>query len=360
MRNAELFDAYLKGELSGEEKNKFEGQLSDPEFARSFNEHQKLVNSLQRQTKNQEVRKNLREIHQANFGRSAKVVSLPKLVANTRIIAVAASTAAVVVLCTVAFLSAAGYLLKKQSSQITELRREVQDLKYSSEAIVSGITKTLKKPAYAPANYEGTGFTISKEGYIITSLHMVKDADSIFVSNGYVERCVAQLVHRDSGIDLAVLKVGMPGCNSKPEKLPYSFREKQSEVGEKVFTIGFPRKDLVYGEGSLSSLSGFYNDTNMYQISIPVNPGNSGGPLLDEGGNVIGIIRGKISSEEGTGFAVKSGQILQSLRNAQSEDIRALAPAKPLKKETLKGMKRTDQVRKIQPFVYNVMVYKRD
>jgi S1-C subfamily serine protease len=116
---------------------------------------------------------------------------------------------------------------------------------------------------------------------------------------------------------------------------------------------------MVYGEGSLSSLSGYFNDTAMYQISIPVNPGNSGGPLLNDQGNVIGVIRGKITGAEATGFAVKSNEIFKTISALPVDSTRNDLMNKP-KKQTLKGLKRTEQIKRINPYVFNILVYKKD
>src|SRR5204862_1098908 len=105
---------------------------------------------------------------------------------------------------------------------------------------------------------------------------------------------------------------------------PVTFRlkEKPADIGDKVFTLVYPRRDMVYGEGSVSPLSGYSNDTVMYQLSIPVNPGNSGGPLLDENGNIIGVIRGKIAGAEATGFAIKSGEIMNAVRETATDSAK--------------------------------------
>jgi S1-C subfamily serine protease len=110
--------------------------------------------------------------------------------------------------------------------------------------------------------------------------------------------------------------------------------------------------------GALSSMTGFNNDTTMYQISIPVNPGNSGGPLMDEQGNIIGVIRGKQSSAEGTGFAIKSNFIKQAIDKLENDSLKKDL-ALVTKKSNLRGLKRSEQIKKIQPFVFNVMVYKK-
>ena len=144
---------------------------------------------------------------------------------------------------------------------------------------------------------------------------------------------------------------------AKNWQVPFNFNGKSAEVGEEVYTLGYPRKDVVYGEGSLSSLSGYFNDTLMYQVSIPVNPGNSGGPLLDSQGNIIGVIRGKISSAEGTGFAIKSTEILRSISAVEGETMKSELVLNA-NKSALKKLKRSEQIKRINPYVFNVLIYK--
>ena len=96
----------------------------------------------------------------------------------------------------------------------------------------------------------------------------------------------------------------------------------------------------------------------MYQVSIPVNPGNSGGPVLDEEGNVVGVIRGKISGAEATSFAIKANQILNSINSSVSDSLKT--ELSPKRKSNLRQMKRADQIKKINPYVFNVLVYKKD
>jgi len=263
------------------------------------------------------------------------------------------------VMSTVAVLSTGGYLLKKQNNEILDLKKEVDGLKYTQGAIVEGITKgageiAKSKVVYAPANFEGSAFAFNNNGYIVTSLHMIKDADSVFIQNNSTERTLANVIIVDPKLDLAVLKIQNKEI-TKNWQIPFTFAEKGTDIGEKVFTLGYPRKDMVYGEGSLSSLSGFYNDTTMYQISIPVNPGNSGGPLLDEQGNIIGVIRGKITGAEATGFAIKAKEIIKSINLLSADSIQTIN-----KKPALKGVKRTEQIKRINPYVFNVLVYNRD
>jgi len=360
MRTVDLFDDYLEGRLSKDQKEEFEQRvLSDEIFAKAFNEHKRTVSLLNKNEERTQLRKALKAIHEQEFGKEAKIIPLKKegFQKYARTAAMAASVGLIAVLATLTLLSTGGYLLKKQSNEITDLKRDIEELKYSQDAIVKGIINAgEKKKKYAPANFEGTGFAMNNKGYIITSWHMVNGADSIFIENSKVERALTKIIFSDPRTDIAVLKVENEEI-TKTWQVPFSFSTKTSDIGEKVFTLGYPRKEVVYGEGSLSALSGYRNDTVMYQISIPVNPGNSGGPLLDEQGNVIGLIRGKITSAEATSFAVKSNEILKTI-NAIETDSSKDELSMNTKRNMLKGVKRSEQIKRINPYVFNIMVYK--
>ena len=362
MRATDLFDNYLFGTITEQDKLDFELRLkNDTEFAIAFEKHRTLIEGLNQHEQHAAIKQIFSTIHQQSFGKDAKIISIKESFAKKhgKLVAVAASVAVIAVLSTFTILSAGGYLLKQQRNDITDLKRDVTELKYSQEAIIGGISsaKTNRLKKYAPANIEGTGFAINNKGYFITSLHMVKNADSVFVTNSLLERVSAKLVAVDNILDIAIFKLEQVDAISM-KQYPFSFNNHHSEIGDKVFTIGYPRKDIVYGEGALSSLSGYNNDTTMFQISIPVNPGNSGGPLIDEKGNVIGMIRGKLSNAEGTGFAIKSDLLKQIIDSVKDETIKAELVLNT-KKSTLKGLKRSEQIKRMEPFVFNIMVYKK-
>lgn len=358
MRSVELFDGYLNSELSAEDKAAFEARLlNDETFKQAFEQHKKLIETLRNAENQKSFKQTLKAIHEKTVGKEAKVISLEEETfarKHGKTIAVAASTALFAVFSTVAVLSTGGYLLKKQSNQITELKRDVMKLQASNNGIVEGI-KGRNKVKYAPANVEGSAFAINNEGYIITSFHLINGADSIFIQNGNTERVSAKLVMSDPKLDMAVLKVSNDSV-TKQWQVPFSLVDRKIDIGERVFTLGYPRNEMVYGEGSLSSLSGLNDDTSMVQISIPVNPGNSGGPLLDEYGNIIGVIRGKVTNAEATGFAIKAKELINAIQ-LLSDKSEQKVNLKTGRIKTKAG-KRTEQIKKINPYVFNVMVYK--
>jgi len=359
MKNVDLFDSYLNGHLGAEEKIKFETQLSnDAVFNKAFTEHKLFVETLLVNAERTYLKKKLQSIHEAEFQNEAKLISINQsqsfLQKYGRTIAVAACTSAFIMFGSVVFLNSQ----KHNTNEITDLKRDVLALKYSKDVLIEEIAKTNSKIHYAPANLEGSAFALNNKGYIITSFHMINGADSVFIQNNTTERSLAKVVLIDPKLDFAILKIENTEV-TKNWQVPFAFNDKLSDIGEKVYTLGYPRQDMVYGEGSLSSLSGFYNDTTMYQISIPVNPGNSGGPLLDEQGNVIGVVRGKNTNAEATGFAIKTNEIIKVINKFANDsvikDIALLA-----KKSSLKNLKRTEQIRRINPYVFNVLVYKKD
>ncbi|MDX2172673.1 MAG: serine protease [Bacteroidota bacterium] len=359
MKNVDLFDSYLNNCLSVEENKEFETRLNnDVVFNKAFTEHKLFVETLRLSAERNSLKKKLQGIHHSEFANDGKIISLNKpesfLQKYGKSIAVAASTSAIIMFGSIVFLNSQ----KHNTNEITDLKRDVLALKYSKDVLIEEIAKTNSKIHYAPANLEGSAFALNNKGYIITSCHMIKGADSVFIQNNTTERSLAKVVMSDSKLDFAILKIENSAV-TKNWQVPFAFNDKLSDIGEKVYTLGYPRQDMVYGEGSLSSLSGFYNDTTMYQISIPVNPGNSGGPLLDEQGNVIGVVRGKNTNAEATGFAIKTNEIIKAINKFANDsiikDITQLS-----KRSSLKNLKRTEQIKRINPYVFNVLVYKKD
>lgn len=136
----------------------------------------------------------------------------------------------------------------------------------------------------------GTGFIVSPDGFILTAYHVVDGAKSIkinFQDGRFVEASVQQ---SSKSTDLAVLQVN----TSTPNYLPL-VPTKTSKVGESIFTMGFPMEHLLgkepkFTDGTISALSGIGGEATFFQMSVPIQPGNSGGPVVNNRGEVIGIV----------------------------------------------------------------------
>ena len=364
MRTVDLFDNYINGKLGPDEITEFEIKLkTDLLLANAFIEHVNLINTLNQAQFRSNLKRTLNQIHLKEIGPTLNIISINReqsfFKKHTKTLAIAASSALIAVMITVSLLMGLGYLSKKQSNQITDLNRVGLERKSKTLINIKDSKSNAKEASYRAANIEGSAFALNNKGYIVTSFHMVKGADSIFIENDLIDRACTKVIFTDANLDLAILKIVNSDLVAK-WRVPFSIKEKNADVGEKVFTLGYPRNEIVYGDGSLSSLSGYSNDKSMYQISIPVNPGNSGGPLLDENANVIGVIRGKISGEEGTGFAIKSNEILKAISELENDSLKQELMSQNKRNQNIKNLKRSEQIKLINPYVFNVLVYKKD
>lgn len=140
----------------------------------------------------------------------------------------------------------------------------------------------------------GTGFFVSRAGHIITSYHVIAQANEIGIIIEAGEFLPAKLIRADRANDLALLKTEY---YSEPLSLLHTA---ELEKGAEVFTLGYPRLGVQGQEqkatfGRINSLSGLRGDIRLIQIDVPVQPGNSGGPLIDSTGNVVGVIAGTLN-----------------------------------------------------------------
>jgi S1-C subfamily serine protease len=210
-----------------------------------------------------------------------------------------------------------------------------------------------------PPKATGTAFFITDDGCLLTCAHVLADAVRIEVAIGD-KRLRARLVGSDTANDVGVLKV-----TGEFKALPLA-ASRGVKLGDSIFTIGFPNADIQGIEpkltrGEINSLAGLKDDPRHFQISAPVQPGNSGGPLVDLSGNVVGLVAarlGDIAALELTGslpqnvnYALKSSFITAFLET-MPEVTAKLKPPRPATERPLSQV--ADEVK---PSVVLVTVY---
>lgn len=164
----------------------------------------------------------------------------------------------------------------------------------------------------------GSGFFIDKSGLIATNSHVIDDAKEIeveFVRNGLKEKYPAIVLRADNSSDLAILKI-VANEFMPLRSLPYNFKIESLDVGTEVFSLGYPMalfpmgSDIKYTNGSISSKTGYHGSISTYQISVPIQPGNSGGPLFDADGNIVGLTSSgfdrSLNLTENVNYAIKA------------------------------------------------------
>lgn len=175
--------------------------------------------------------------------------------------------------------------------------------------------------------WTGTGFAI-KDGFIVTNHHVVDGAKTIKVYgvNGNINRFYsATVVASDKNNDLSIIKINDYSFNGFAS-IPYAIKTSVAEVGENVFVMGYPLTQLMGNEvkltnGIVSSKSGYQGDISAYQMSAPVQPGNSGGPMFDDNGDIIGIVNASIPGAENVGYAIKTSYLRNLIENVTSDNI---------------------------------------
>ena len=140
----------------------------------------------------------------------------------------------------------------------------------------------------------GTGFFVGADGFIVTNAHVVDGCENPKIVSGLAEPLVAQVLARDPENDLALLKVDF--AFDRAATLRFGVR-----VGEEIAAFGFPHADMLassgnFTTGNITALAGLGDDTRFLQVSAPVQAGNSGGPLLDASGNLVGVVSAKLDA----------------------------------------------------------------
>jgi len=204
----------------------------------------------------------------------------------------------------------------------------------------------------------GTGFLISEDGFLITNEHVIRNVARIRVVTvaGMIS---AKVVKVDAANDLALLK-----AEGRFAALRVA-ASRGVKLGGTVVTVGFPNIGLQgfapkLAKGEIASLSGAQDDARYFQISVPVQPGNSGGALVDERGNVVGVVSAKLSARaalsatgalpENVNYAVKSSFLLGFLESVP--DVSA-----KLKEPQTKERKFEDVVKSAEQAAVLVLVY---
>lgn len=367
MNDIQLLDAierYIRGEMRPDERLQFENlRKSNPEVDQLVVEHTLFLQQLNHFGERKELRSSLNDIHtdltekgkidSMKLKGGAKIVYLWKR--YRRVAAIAASIAGVTALTISALVWA---FAPKANPDVDQLKRDINDLVVKTDKqgtklnnVITIIDSDKKKNIVYTSG--GTGFIIDAKGYLVTNFHVVDKARNIAVQNNKGE-FVARLVYTDRSKDIAILKIDDESF--KPyTSIPYSISKTSARLAEPIFTLGFPKNEIVYGQGYLSSLTGFNGDTLSCQIEIAANHGNSGSPIMNKNGEVVGILNARQTSTEGFTFAIQGKYIYKALDDLKKTDT-TYQHVKLTTKSAIAGIERTEQVKKLEDYIYMVKV----
>jgi S1-C subfamily serine protease len=172
----------------------------------------------------------------------------------------------------------------------------------------------------------GTCFTVSQDGLVMTALHVVDTDDVIHVQFADGTVAEAEVERFSEAHDVAVLSTGQ----ARSDYLTFASTDDLT-AGDPVFTIGFPAPEILgsepkFTDGVISALSGADGDDAFLQMSAPVQPGNSGGPLMNFAGQVVGVVDSTMGSRA---FEAQTGSLPQNINWAVKGSYAALLLGEP-------------------------------
>ena len=217
-------------------------------------------------------------------------------------------------------------------------------------------------------DWYGTGFAL-KEGYVVTNYHVVDGATHVYikgVGGDFSQEYAVTVVEVDKENDLAIVKIDDSKFTGFVN-IPYSIQTAAAEIGEDIFVLGYPMTDVMGEEiklttGVINSCSGYKGDNRSYQISAPIQPGNSGGPLFNKKGEVIGVVNAKLLGAENAGYAIKAQYLSKYLDTTSNSDFNFMSWVKSIKndirhfftKRSLSNQSLVEQVKMIKNHVFIV------
>ena len=244
-----------------------------------------------------------------------------------------------------------------------ERRRQAQELERQRQAELER-QKELERQAeeQKKAGWSGTGFALN-QGHIVTNYHVVENAQTILVKGvkgDFNIELRAKVVATDKVNDIAIIKIDDTRFNGFGA-IPYKIKRGMADVGESVWALGYPMigmmgEEIKFTDGKISAKTGLQGDISTYQVSVPLQPGNSGGPLFDNNGYIVGINSSglnKLYSEqtiqaENVNYSIKTSYLYNLIESSMSASILPQGTA-------MQGQSLTEKIKLAKKFVYIIL-----
>lgn len=356
VKDIAVFDSYLKNELTSDEKKDFEEKLAaSKSYLAEFENYKQDCELIQEAFEYDAIKDDLKATHRSLFAKkSTPLFTRPAFLYT---IGIAASIALLFTITTLNGTvtdknSGSGYQELANTTEETTIdytTTEDSDGTTNNTNLQSDTTPLLTNINPIHKIPRGTSFIISDNGYFLTAKHLVKNRQKVVLQQKETEMTFETwVVYEDSLSDFALLKCDDSIANLF-NKIPFAFLNSPAELGDEVFTLGYPKKNIVYTNGVVSSETGFKSDSLYLEISLPSNSGNSGAPLFSTNGKLVGLITANHANKQAVTYALKHehiSTILDSLTTTYSFNL--------IQNKTPRLKKRNSLIKSYRNYIFEV------
>ncbi len=237
--------------------------------------------------------------------------------------------------------------LKEQDDRYKKLEKKIDKINSRKESHAS-----IEKPRLE-SKFRATAFFIDvNNNYLVTNAHVLNEAThKLIVENWKGDQFAAEAIYSNRTNDLAIIKITDPTFE-KLSPTPYSIRKTNSDLGDAIFMLGYPKQEIVYGEGYISAKNGYKMDSAFCQLSTLANEGNSGSPVINKNGELIGVVSSKEANLEGVVFAIKSPNIYNAVNEINKS--KGKNTIKITSRPILRRTDRVTQIKRIQDYIFMI------
>ena len=356
----EQSEKYVRGEMNKEEYAQFEElRTKHPEIDQLISEYSFFLKELEKYSNKKNYINKLKIISSSittkgfvnNKNNNGRIINLWRK--HKKTIAIAASIAVIVSISCATLISVFSPIKQDNLKPLVEKLKE-QDVKYKNlENKIGELDNTAVQKPKIESKFRATGFMIdANNNILITNAHVVKEAaHKLVVENNKGDQYDAEAIFIDENNDIAMLQITDPAFEHLTP-VPYTIKKNGVDLGERFFMMGFPKQEIVYSEGYVSAKNGHEMDSTCYQLSSAALEGNSGSPIINEQGEVIGVIASKENNENSIVYAIKSSQIIHSIN--EMKKIKENNLIQLPNKTNFNKTSRTNQIKRIQDYIFMI------